>query len=86
MRLFQAGVAHYRWMDLFLGHISTHFVPGRNLTWFTIALTSLAIYVYAVDRLPPGDGYGPLHVECRGPARPWYWSTGSAPRPATGNR
>ncbi|CAN5484205.1 hypothetical protein BH20ACT2_BH20ACT2_03930 [soil metagenome] len=68
--LFQAGVAHYRWMDLFLGHISTHFVPGRNLTWFTIALTSLAIYLYAVDRLPPADGYGPLHVEVSGSGPP----------------
>ena len=35
--LFQAGVAHYRWMDLFLGHISTHFVPGRNLLFLTLA-------------------------------------------------
>lgn len=37
--LFHAGVAHYRWMDLFLGHISTHFVPGRNVTWFSSLLS-----------------------------------------------
>lgn len=26
--LLTAGTAHERWMDLFLGHISTHFVWG----------------------------------------------------------
>lgn len=27
---FSAGVAHRQWMDVFVGHISTHYVPGRN--------------------------------------------------------
>ena len=48
--LFTAGVAHRRWMDLFLGHISSHFVPGRNLTWYVVFLASLALYLVAVDR------------------------------------
>jgi hypothetical protein len=47
---FVAGVAHQRWMDLFLGHISTHFVPGRNLTWYALFLVSLAAYLLAVYR------------------------------------
>jgi pimeloyl-ACP methyl ester carboxylesterase len=68
--LFQAGIAHYRWMDLFLGHISTHFVPGRNLTWFLVAATALAIYLVTLDRLPPRDGYGPLHVDTAGVGGP----------------
>jgi hypothetical protein len=46
--LFNAGVAHERWMDVFLGHISTHFVPGRNLTWYVVFLACLAAYLAAV--------------------------------------
>jgi hypothetical protein len=48
--LFVAGVAHRRWMDVFLGHISTHFVPGRNLTWYALFVVSLAAYLLAVAR------------------------------------
>jgi hypothetical protein len=48
--IFVGGVAHRRWMDLFLGHISTHFVPGRNLTWYAVFLGSLAAYLLALDR------------------------------------
>ncbi len=34
--LFVGGVPHQQWMDVFLGHISSHFVPGRNLTWMVV--------------------------------------------------
>ncbi|MGH9183196.1 MAG: hypothetical protein ACRDZ9_05200 [Acidimicrobiales bacterium] len=47
---FVAGVAHQRWMDVFLGHIATHFVPGRNLIWYAVFLASLGLYLAAVDR------------------------------------
>ena len=67
--LFQAGVAHHRWMDLFLGHISTHFVPGRNLTWFLITATALGVYLFSLDRIPDRPTPGPLH----------YTSTGLGP-------
>ena len=50
--LFTAGMAHERWMDVFLGHISTHFVPGRNLTWFAVFLAALAAYLAVLARLP----------------------------------
>lgn len=53
--LFTAGIAHERWMDMFLGHISTHFVPGRNLTWFVVFLAALAAYLAVLARLPPGE-------------------------------
>ncbi len=49
--LFTAGVAHYQWMDVFLGHITTHFVPGRNLTWFVVFLVAAAAYLAALDRI-----------------------------------
>jgi len=50
--LFTAGIAHERWMDVFLGHISTHFVPGRNLTWFAVFLVALGGYLAVLARLP----------------------------------
>ena len=50
---FVAGQAHRRWMDVFLGHISTHFVPGRNWTWYAIFLVSLAAYLSILDHLGP---------------------------------
>lgn len=49
--LFVAGVAHRRWMDVFAGHIASHFVPGRNLTWYVVFLITLAGYLVALDRL-----------------------------------
>ncbi|MFN2504926.1 MAG: hypothetical protein ABR540_12015 [Acidimicrobiales bacterium] len=55
--LFTGGVAHERWMDLFLGHISTHFVPGRNLTWFVVFLLALATYLVAVARLGSAEDH-----------------------------
>lgn len=48
--LFTWGIAHERWMDVFLGHISTHFVPGRNLTWFLVFLLALGTYLMVVSR------------------------------------
>ena len=53
--LFTAGIAHYRWMDIFLGHIATHFVPGRNRTWFAVFLLSLAVYLLVLDRRVPEE-------------------------------
>lgn len=47
--LFEGGIAHERWMDVFLGHISTHFVPGRNLTWLVVFAVALAAYLAILD-------------------------------------
>ena len=47
--LFAAGIAHRRWMDIFLGHVGSHFVPGRNLTWYAVFLASLAAYLVASE-------------------------------------
>ncbi|MFP5369801.1 MAG: hypothetical protein ACLGI3_03515, partial [Actinomycetes bacterium] len=53
--LFRLGIAHARWMDVFLGHVSTHVVPGRNLTWFLIFTAVLAAWLATVDRLGSGE-------------------------------
>ena len=53
--LFEAGIAHRRWMDVFLGHLSTHFIPGRNWTWYTVFLVTLALYLQAAGRPMPRE-------------------------------
>lgn len=52
--LFTAGIAHERWMDVFLGHLTTHFVPGRNITWFVVFLACLALYLTVLDQRTTG--------------------------------
>ena len=51
---FVAGYAHSGWMDVFLGHISTHFVPGGNWTWYAVFLASLAGYLAMLDHVGSG--------------------------------
>jgi len=66
--LFRGGVPHYRWMDVFLGHITVHYLPGGDGSWLAIALTSLGLFIGALTAwlrarhaeadagLPPGIG------------------------------
>ncbi len=44
-------IAHERWMDVFFGHVSSHFVPGRNLTWYVVFLAAVALYLVILDRV-----------------------------------
>lgn len=46
-----ANVAHEWWMDVFLGHVSTHFVLGGNVTWCLVFLVAAATYLATLDRL-----------------------------------
>lgn len=48
--LFVNEMAHQRWMDVFVGHNVTHFMPGRNLTWYAIFLVGLAAYLSVIGR------------------------------------
>lgn len=52
-------VAHRRWMDVFLGHLSTHFVPGRNVTWFAVFALAVTAYVISVERVGGKAHRGP---------------------------
>ncbi len=52
-------MAHRPWMDIFLGHLSTHFVPGRNATWFTVFALSVGAYVLSVERVGGEAPRGP---------------------------
>lgn len=48
--LFAGGIVHARWMDVFLGHVSAHYMPGRNLSWYAVFVAALAGYLVVVDR------------------------------------
>lgn len=66
--LFRGGVPHHRWMDVFLGHVAAHYLPGGDGSWLVIALTCLGLYVGALTAwlrarhaeadagMPPGIG------------------------------
>lgn len=71
--LFRGGMVHRRWMDLFLGHLRVHYVPGRNLTWYGVFLAALALYLCVVHRVSSsGDAGHPDHAN-RG-TEPRVWS------------
>ena len=48
--LFSAGVAHYPWMDVFLAHNSSHFIPGGVMTWLIVSLTLAGLYALVLTR------------------------------------
>ncbi len=50
---FLEGVAHGRWMDVFLAHVSSHYILGRNWTWYAVFLTALAAYLTVAGSLRP---------------------------------
>jgi len=53
---FVEGVSHGRWMDVFLGHVSSHYVVGRNWTLYVVFLVALGAYLVVIDSLrPPGS-------------------------------
>jgi pimeloyl-ACP methyl ester carboxylesterase len=68
--LFRVGVPHALWMNVFLGHIAVHYLPGGDRAWLALALLSAAGYasllslwlkartVEAVQGMAPGIGIG----------------------------
>ena len=47
--LFVHEMAHRRWMDVFVAHNVSHFIPGRNVTWYVVFLAFLAAYLWAIN-------------------------------------
>lgn len=43
-------------MDVFLFHISSHYVPGGNWTWYGVFLFFLAGYLATVSTTQPPSG------------------------------
>lgn len=42
--LFRAGIPHAPWMNVFLGHIAVHYIPGGDRTWLIVALCAYGGY------------------------------------------
>ncbi len=43
--LYVRDMAHQRWMDVFVAHNVSHFIPGRNVTWYLLFLAALSLYL-----------------------------------------
>lgn len=56
--LYIEDMAHQRWMDVFVAHNVSHFIPGRNLTWYLLFLASLTLYLVTA----PHPGSAPRGV------------------------
>lgn len=66
--LFRAGQPHAQWMNVFLGHVVAHSLPGGDTSWLVIALSVSAAYVACLTAwlrartteaalgMPPGVG------------------------------
>ena len=68
--LFRVGIPHSQWMNVFLGHIAVHYIPGHDRTWLVLALLAYGGYVLilsawlrardreATSGMVPGIGMG----------------------------
>ena len=68
--VFRAGVPHSLWMNVFLGHIAVHYIPGGDRTWLVLAVLAAGGYCLLLSRwlaarhaeaatgLAPGIGIG----------------------------
>lgn len=52
-------IPHEHWMNVFLGHVAVHYVPGEDWTWYGVFLVALAAYLIALDRRAPARGRAP---------------------------
>lgn len=48
--VFRAGAPHAPWMDVFLGHITAHYLPGGDTAWLAIAILAVGVYVLTLSR------------------------------------
>lgn len=72
--LFRIGVPHQQWMNVFLGHIAVHYVPGGDRTLLALAVLAAGGYCLLLSRwiaarqaearagLAPGIGIGGIAV------------------------
>lgn len=60
---FRAGVPHYLWMDVFLGHISSHYVPGGDRTWLVLACLGVLAYAWQLSTWQVGTRSSSRRIE-----------------------
>lgn len=60
--LYLESIAHTRWMDVFVAHNTSHFLPGRNIGWYVVFLAAMTLYLVTAPsgrRQDPRSGPGP---------------------------
>lgn len=60
--LYLEPIAHTRWMDVFVAHNTSHFLPGRNISWYVVFLAAMTLYLATAPsgrRQDPRYGPGP---------------------------
>ncbi len=72
--VFRGGVPHAPWMNVFLGHIAVHYLPGGDRSWLVLAVLAMLGYGWLLSRwvqarqqeaalgLAPGIGIGGVAV------------------------
>ncbi len=43
------SVPHQPWQNVFVGHLATHYLPGRGLSWLVIFAVALAGYLLVIS-------------------------------------
>lgn len=56
--LYLESIAHTRWMDVFVAHNTSHFLPGRNISWYIVFLVAMTLYLVTAPRAPKAAGPG----------------------------
>lgn len=44
------NVPHKPWQNVFAGHLASHYLPGRGLSWLVVFAVALGAYLLALDR------------------------------------
>ena len=44
------NVPHKPWQEVFVGHLASHYLPGRGLSWLVVFAVALAGYLLALNR------------------------------------
>ena len=44
------NIPHKPWQEVFLGHLASHYLPGRGLSWLVVFAIALGGYLLILDR------------------------------------
>lgn len=44
------NVPHKPWQEVFVGHLASHYLPGRGVSWLVVFAVALGGYLFTLDR------------------------------------
>ncbi len=62
--LYLESIAHTRWMDVFVAHNTSHFLPGRNISWYVLFLAAMTLYLVTAPPAREATGAGRRPTGC----------------------